>query len=152
MPTSCTDAWWSGWARYYECGYCHWQIRKASFPSSDSGTQKIRSYSPSRVKPVAYKIDTCCYLAWHSVLIGQGLVSSVSEWFECVGYQVMKLVFPVGQHCRSRHECALSQVGAHNDMSLDVARTNKRLLRKRTLQSSTPLNGGNLLYGQEVSI
>ena len=31
---------------------------------------EIRSPVPSRVKPMTYQIDTHCFLAWHSELIG----------------------------------------------------------------------------------
>ena len=34
-------------------------------------------------------------------------------------------VVPLRQHYKSCHDCALSQVGAHSDMTLDVARTQK---------------------------
>ena len=39
---------------------------------------KVGSLIPGRVKPMTFKIDTCCFLVWHSAL-GQGLVSTVSR-------------------------------------------------------------------------
>ena len=34
--------------------------------------RKVANLSPGRVKPMASKIDTCCFLAWRLALIGLG--------------------------------------------------------------------------------
>ena len=57
-------------------------------------TWDIGSLVPGRVKTVTYKIDTWRFLAWHSILFGegmQGLVSSVLGLYSRVGYQVIVL-------------------------------------------------------------
>ena len=33
--------------------------------------RKIMSSVPGRVKAITYKIDTCCFLAWHSMFTEQ---------------------------------------------------------------------------------
>ena len=38
--------------------------------------RKVGNLNLSRVKPITYKIDTCCYLAWRSALIGYD-----KDWF-----------------------------------------------------------------------
>ena len=51
-----------------------------------SPVREIWSWIPDRVKQMTYKIDTCCFLAWCSVLIGEGKDSlvycqdNVTEW------------------------------------------------------------------------
>ena len=84
--------------------------------------QKVGSLNPSRVKPMTYQIETCHYRAWCFALIGfdkdwfaqyqdNVTASGACQWFS----------FPVGQHYKGYHECTLSQVSIHPDMTLDVA-------------------------------
>ena len=55
--------------------------------------QEMRSLVPSRVKPMTYKIETCQFLALHSVLLGQGW-----DWLAQCQYNVTEWV--IGSGCQ----------------------------------------------------
>ena len=69
---------------------------------------------PGRVKPMAYILDICCFLAWRLALIGYGK----NRLAKC-----QDNVTGISTHGIRSHECALTQVGTHPDMMLDVVRT-----------------------------
>ena len=86
---------------------------------------EIVSSSSGRVKPMTYNIDTCCFLAKCSALLGQGqdwlaqCQDTVTEWG--IGSWCWRPGFPVEQH----YKVAMSdksQVRTCPDITLDVAR------------------------------
>ena len=82
---------------------------------------KIGSFNPRRVKRMIYKIDTCCFLAWCSTLIGydKGLLAQCQVTGK--GWD-LRHDFPVGQHYKGHLECVLSQVGACPEMTLEIVK------------------------------
>ena len=74
------------------------------------------------------KIYTCCFLVRHSTLLGYG-----KNWL--AQYQDNMTVWDIGSWCqqpncdkvtdKSRHECALSQIGTYPEMLLGCKITNK---------------------------
>ena len=96
---------------------------------------KIESLKPSRVKPMTYKINTCCYLAWRSALIGYDK-DWLAQWLSGKSGHGASNTPPVGTAPQSCHECALSRVGGHLDMTLDVVMMDKHL---HTLPERKPL-------------
>ena len=55
--------------------------------------QEMRILDPGRVKPIAYQIDTCRFLAWFSASIGQG-----KDWL--VNYQDNVTEWDIGSQCQ----------------------------------------------------
>ena len=81
---------------------------------------------------MTYKIDTSYFLAWLSALIGSNQYwlarcqDNITEWDIMSWFWWPGL--PVAQHyiVLSHYGCALSQVSAHPDMTVDVAKLQNR--------------------------